>query len=98
MGLALILLGAVAIITQNSFKAVAPYENYGLYTGSTIPGVATNGDWYQEGSVPAEGYLFICDALEDENCTFDFEQDPNLDPSNPIVNTDNGVFTLTTTP
>ncbi|MBB5441255.1 hypothetical protein HDC92_004962 [Pedobacter sp. AK017] len=93
-GLALILVGGVVLTTQNSFKTAAPYENYGQYTDPTISGVAINGNWYQEGTVPAEGYLFVCQEQEETECTFDFNQDPNSDPSNPSLNTDNGEFKL----
>jgi hypothetical protein len=97
-GLALILLVAGFAATQSAFKTAAPYENYGQYTGTTIPGVAIKGQWYQEGSNPAPGYMFSCHYLEDKQCTFDFEQDPNSDPSDGILKQNDGEFKLVTTP
>lgn len=95
-GLALILLVAGFAATQSAFKTAAPYENYGQYTGATIPGVAVEGQWYQEGSIPAPGYRFICDQTEETDCTYDFEQDPNVDPSSPSSKVQLGIFNLTT--
>jgi hypothetical protein len=97
-GLGLILVGGGVLITQNSFKTAAAFENYGQFTDPTVSGVAIQGDWYQEGSIPVPGYLFVCNSLLENECTFDFENDPNIDPSSPVLKSDDGEFKLTTTP
>lgn len=95
-GLALILLVAGFAATQSAFKTAAQYENYGQYTGATIAGVAVEGQWYQEGSIPAPGYRFVCEQQRDAQCTFDFQQDPNNDPSGGILHEKDGEFELVT--
>lgn len=95
-GLALILLMAGFAATQSAFKTAAQYENYGQYTGTTIPEIAVTGQWYQEGTIPAPGYQFVCNQTQQTDCTYDFEQDPNVDSSSPSSKTQFGVFELTT--